>query len=93
MPRHITTFESRFTLQTLASILYINTVFQLMLKFSPSGFSLSRQRGMAKQALNSIGGLYGIERQASDMSYEDGSQIPQEKAAPLIKTLHVRMLA
>lgn len=48
---------------------------------------------LAEQALHSIGGLYEIERQARDMSDEDRWRIRQEKAAPIIKTLHDWMLA
>ena len=48
---------------------------------------------LAEQALYSIGGLYEVERQARDMSDEDRWRIRQEKAAPIIKTLHDWMLA
>jgi transposase len=48
---------------------------------------------LAEQALHSIGGLYEIERQARDMSDEDRWRIRQEKAAPIINTLHDWMLA
>ena len=48
---------------------------------------------LAEQALYSIGGLYEVERQAWDMSDEDHWRIRQEKAAPIIKTLHDWMLA
>jgi hypothetical protein len=48
---------------------------------------------LAEQTLHSIGGLYGVERQARDMSDEDRWRIRQEKAAPIIKTLHDWMLA
>ncbi|WPN25370.1 IS66 family transposase [Pseudomonas marginalis] len=48
---------------------------------------------LAEQALLSIGGLYEVERQARDMSDEDRWRIRQEKAAPIIKTLHDWMLA
>ena len=48
---------------------------------------------LAEQALHSIGGLYEVERQARDMSDEDRWQIRQEKAAPIINTLHEWMLA
>ncbi|WP_024667337.1 IS66 family transposase [Pseudomonas syringae] len=48
---------------------------------------------LAEQALYSIGGLYEVERQARDMSAEDRWRIRQEKAAPIIKTLHDWMLA
>lgn len=39
-----------------------------------------------------LGGLYEVERQARDMSDEDRWRIRQEKAAPLVKTLHDWML-
>lgn len=45
------------------------------------------------QALHSIGGLYEVERQAREMSDEDRRRIRQEKAAPIIATLHDWMLA
>ena len=48
---------------------------------------------LAEQALHSIGGLYEVERQARDMSDEDRWRIRQEKAAPIITTLHDWMLA
>jgi transposase len=48
---------------------------------------------LAEQALHSIGGLYEVERQARDMSCEDRWRIRQEKAAPIINTLHDWMLA
>ncbi len=48
---------------------------------------------LAEKALYSIGGLYEVERQARDMSDEDRWRIRQEKAAPIIKTLHDWMLA
>jgi hypothetical protein len=48
---------------------------------------------LAEHALYSIGGLYEVERQARDMSDEDRLRIRQEKAAPIIKTLHDWMLA
>lgn len=48
---------------------------------------------LAEQALRSIGGLYEVERQARDMSDEDRRRIRQEKAAPIITTLHDWMLA
>jgi transposase len=48
---------------------------------------------LAKQALHSIGGLYEVERQTRDMSDEDRWRIRQEKAAPIIATLHDWMLA
>src|SRR5450830_577522 len=48
---------------------------------------------LAEQALYSIGGLYEVERQAKDMSDEDRRRIRQERAAPIIKTLHDWMLA
>lgn len=48
---------------------------------------------LAEQALHSIGGLYEVERQARDMSDEDRWRIRQEKAAPIIKTLHDWILA
>ena len=48
---------------------------------------------LAEQALYSIGGLFEVERQARDMSDEDRWRIRQEKAAPIIKTLHDWMLA
>lgn len=40
-----------------------------------------------------MGGLYEVERQARDMSDEDRWRIRQEKAAPIIETLHDWMLA
>jgi transposase len=48
---------------------------------------------LAEQALQSIGGLYEIERQARDMSDEDRWRIRQEKAAPILNALHTWMLA
>ncbi|MBD9609272.1 transposase [Pseudomonas sp. PvR086] len=48
---------------------------------------------LAEQALYSIGGLYEVERQARDMCDEDRWRIRQEKAVPIIKTLHDWMLA
>ncbi len=47
---------------------------------------------LAEKALNSIGGLYEVERQAHDMSDEDRWRIRQEKAAPLAKALRNWML-
>jgi len=43
---------------------------------------------LAEQTLYSIGGLYEVEWQARDMSDEDRWRIRQEKAAPIIATLH-----
>ena len=48
---------------------------------------------LAEQALYSIGGLYEVERLARDLSDEDRWRIRQEKAAPIIATLHAWMLA
>ncbi len=48
---------------------------------------------LAEQALQSIGGLYEVERQGRDISDEDRLRIRQEKAAPIIKVLHDWMLA
>ena len=48
---------------------------------------------LAEQALYFIGGLYEVERQARDMSDKDRWRIRQDKAAPIIKTLHDWMLA
>ena len=48
---------------------------------------------LAEQALHSIGGLYEVERQTRDMSDENRWRIRQEKAAPIIATLHDWMLA
>ncbi|VVN98784.1 IS66 family transposase ISPpu14 [Pseudomonas fluorescens] len=48
---------------------------------------------LAEQALRSISGLYEVERQALDMSDEDRWRIRQEKAAPILETLHNWMLA
>ena len=48
---------------------------------------------LAEQTLYSIGGLYEVEWQARDMSDEDRWRIRQEKAAPIIATLHDWMLA
>ncbi|MBB2885289.1 transposase IS66-like protein [Pseudomonas sp. KD5] len=54
---------------------------------------MANKSQLAEQALHSIGGLYGVERQARDISDEDRWRIRQEKAAPIIKTLHDWMLA
>lgn len=48
---------------------------------------------LAEQALHSIGGVYEVGRQARDMSCEDRWRIRQEKAAPIINTLHDWRLA
>ena len=48
---------------------------------------------LAEQALYFIGGLYEVERQVRDMSDKDRWRIRQDKAAPVIKTLHDWMLA
>ncbi|MBB4059486.1 hypothetical protein FHY08_005524 [Pseudomonas koreensis] len=48
---------------------------------------------LAERVLHSIAGLYEIERQARDMSDEGRWRIRQEKAAPILETLHTWMLA
>jgi transposase len=48
---------------------------------------------LAEQALHSIGGLYEVEWQARDMSDQDCWRIRQEKAVPIVETLHQWMLA
>ena len=48
---------------------------------------------LTEQAINSIGGLYEIERQAREMTDEDRWRIRQEKAAPIIDALHTWMMA
>ena len=48
---------------------------------------------LAEQALHSMAGLYEVERQARDLSDEDRWRIRQEKAAPILETLHTWMLA
>lgn len=48
---------------------------------------------LAEQALYSIDGLYEVERQVRDMCDEERWRIRQEKAVPIIKTLHDWMLA
>ncbi|TRO36206.1 IS66 family transposase [Pseudomonas sp. ALS1279] len=48
---------------------------------------------LAEQALHAIGGLYEIERQARDMSDAERWRIRQEKASPILDTLHDWMLA
>jgi transposase len=48
---------------------------------------------LAKQALHSIAGLYEVERQVRDMSDEERWRIRQEKASPILATLHDWMLA
>ncbi|MBS7661585.1 IS66 family transposase [Pseudomonas lalucatii] len=48
---------------------------------------------LAEQALHAIGGLYEIERQARDMSNEERRRIRQDKASPILDTLHDWMLA
>lgn len=54
---------------------------------------VANKNQLAEQALHSIGALYEVERQARDMSDEDRWRIRQEKAAPIIETLHAWMLA
>ena len=54
---------------------------------------MANKSRLAEQVLHSIGVLYGVERQARDMSDEDRWRIRQEKAAPIIKALHNWMLA
>ena len=48
---------------------------------------------LAEQALHAMGSLYEIERQARDMSDEERWRIRQEKASPILDTLHDWMLA
>lgn len=54
---------------------------------------MANKSQLAEQALRSIGGLYGVERQVRDMSDEDCSRVRQEKAAPIIATLYDWVLA
>lgn len=54
---------------------------------------MANKSQLTEQALHSIGGLYEVECQVQDMSDEDRWRIRQEKAAPIIKTLHDWMLA
>ncbi|WP_248694596.1 IS66 family transposase [Pseudomonas fulva] len=48
---------------------------------------------LEEQALNSIGGLYEVERQAKEMGDEDRKRLRQGMAAPIAKKLHEWMLA
>lgn len=48
---------------------------------------------LAEQVLHLIGGLYEIERQAPDMTYENRGRIRQEKGAPILNALHAWILA
>ncbi|MGY2222439.1 IS66 family transposase [Pseudomonas gingeri] len=48
---------------------------------------------LAEQALQSIGGLYEIERQAKDMNDEDRRRLRQKIAVPIAGKLHEWMLA
>lgn len=48
---------------------------------------------LAEQALHSIGGLYGVERHAKEMSDEDRWRLGQETAVPIAEKLHEWMLA
>ena len=48
---------------------------------------------LAEQALHSIGGLYGVERHAKEMSDEDRWRLRQETAVPIAEKLHEWMLA
>jgi hypothetical protein len=48
---------------------------------------------LAEQALDAIGCLYEIEREARDMSDEERWRIRQEKASPILDALHDWMLA
>ena len=48
---------------------------------------------LAEQALHAMGSLYEIERQARDMSDEERWRIRQEKASPILDTLHDWILA
>ena len=48
---------------------------------------------LAEQALQYIAALYEVEREVRDLEPDDRRRIRQEKAVPLMKTLHTWMIA
>ena len=75
----------------------VQRAFQAFAGALRSAFATIKQRDanarLAEQALHAMGSLYEIERQARDMSDEERWRIRQEKASPILDTLHDWMLA